>query len=288
MTFKFNFTYDFEQYLIHERKFSPTTLNQYTYTVEMFFNHLKHKYKKSFIDPIEVQPKDIRGFLEERITAGTSISTVNRYVSNIKTFFDYLWSKGKIVIDPAVKIERFKVDRRGVKHVEYSNVIKMFPTIVNSHKYPVILKAIYVLAMHGFRAKEFHILKSEVFEEDQDIFIRTPKRSIVLKGEEASIFRTHFYNSLFDSSEYVFTTKKNSTGGFAPIEYESLYMYIGYIRSDFNLAVTFNLENIRISYAYYLYRKKNYTVDDLAEELGIQRLSAAGLLETTLERYETE
>lgn len=286
MGYKFNFTYEFEQHLINEKKFTSQTLNQYTYTVEMLFNHLKHKYKKAFIDPVEVQPSDIKSFLEDRINEGTSLTTVNRYISNLKTFFDYLWSKNKIAIDPAVKIHRYKVEKKGIKHVEYSQLLDMFPAIIQNPRYPLILKAIFVLALHGLRAGEFHILKEDVYEEADDVVIRAKKRNIRLSGKEAEVFMAHFIRSQFDSSEYVFTTKKNSTGGYTPIEYESLYMYIGYLRSDFSLPVTFNLENIRLSYVYYLYKTKKYTVEDLALEFGILKLSAAGLLEGTLERYE--
>ncbi|MBT2695849.1 hypothetical protein J7E79_00090 [Bacillus sp. ISL-40] len=45
--------------------------------------------------------------MEEQLERDKSISTVNKELAIIKTFFHYLWEINKVPVDPAVKIKRF-------------------------------------------------------------------------------------------------------------------------------------------------------------------------------------
>jgi Phage integrase, N-terminal SAM-like domain len=288
MSFKNSFTYDYEQYLIKDKKFKPITLHQYTNAVEMLFEHLKFKYKTSIVDPVNVKPSDIKGFLDEKLDKGISANTVNKYLSTLRTFFHYMWENNKVGIDPVVKIKYYKVESVGTKEFTFQTLLDISPKILKDGQYPLILKCIFILAMKGCRFSEYHFKKDDVIEYGEEVIINTKRRSIRLKGQESNIFMSFYINSQFDPGEYVFTTKRHNTGEFAPIEYDSLYLYMGYIRDDFKLPKSFKLDNIRMSYVYYNKKVNNYTVEQLASDLGIEQASAAALLKESIERFESE
>lgn len=282
MPSKFPYEDEFEKYLLKVKNFKPISLQTYINTIEMLFAYMKQVYKKPYIEPLDVKPSDIKGFLKNKHDQGIATTTLNKYLAILKTYFNYMWELEKIGVDPAVKIKTFKSKLKDIQ-ITYNDLLKLYPKIVYSPNYSNLIKCLFILAMKGLRFSEFHFKKDDVVENKSDVLINTKKRVVKLSGEEATIFMTFYIESQFNPGEFVFTTKRQHTGEYVAIESDSLYTYIGYLRKDFNLSNAFCLDGIRKAYAFYLVDEKDYTVDALAKELGITKFRAAALIQESIE-----
>lgn len=283
--------YDFRKYLT-EQGYKEPTMVSYTSTVESFFAYLTATYKRNK-DLHEINPSDIKGFINSKVIEANSIHTINKHIAILKTFFDYLWKVGKLPIDPAVKIKRLKNNDPGPKDIEYNRLLEIQPQIINDNRYNLITKSIFVLALKGLRFSEFHFTKKDVTYAANGIIqikieTRNNKNRVVnLSGKDAEIFDAFFTDCQFNPGDYVFTTKRQQTNEFVPIEIDSMYTYLKNIRNDYELPRRFKLDDIRIAYAYYLRTNQHYMIDQIAEEFGIEKMRAAELSKLAIERYET-
>lgn len=274
---------EYETYLLEFKKFKPITLQTYTQSLEMLYAFIKVKYKKSQIEPVEIKPSDIKDFLQDKRGQGHSAQTLNKYITVFRMYFNFLWETDKISIDPVVKIKTFKREKNREIQITYEKLLELYPEIIHSSKYNLMTKCAFILAMKGIRFSELHFKKGDVVEDGSDVLITTKKRTIHLNGKDAEVFMAYFIECQFKPGEYVFTTKRQYTSEYAPIESDTLYMYFGYIRKDFDLPLDFSLDRIRKAYAIYLRTIKNFTVDDLARHFGINKVNAATLIQESIE-----
>ena len=113
-------------------------------------------------------------------------------------------------------------------------------------------------------------------------------RKIELEGIEAELFAAHYIDSQFVPSEYIFTTKSHDTGKFGPITSEMLSNNLCIIRDDYDLPKPLPLSEFRMLYTNYLRTNKGYSVDALADELGIEKTWAGELVKEVIERYQAQ
>lgn len=268
---------------LEDEGYSPKTVETYVDVVNVFFQHLDKTYKRKK-ELYEISPKDIKDFLEELLNQGSKVSTVNKHLTILKGFFDYLWERDKIPIDPAAKIKRYQ--KREIKPLAYTyeQLLELQPKVLQKD-YSFLRKSVFILALRGLRTADFQFTKDCVEEKSGVVHIKQKKLTIILEGLEAECFMRYYYESLFNESDYVFVTKKHS-GEIIPIHKESLYTHLNIITKDFKIRPRLSLNGIRHARVYYLHKKKGYTVDDIAKTFGIQKTSAANLIKFSLERAE--
>lgn len=280
----------FGEYL-KSNQYTEETIESYLKTLHMFNSYLKCKYKQT-IEAAEIQPSDIKGFLNTKLENGNSVLTINKHLGILKKYFDYLWQKDIVKVDPAVKIKRIKSEKNIPKQVSYEQLLEIKPKVLANPSYKLITKVIYILAMRGLKVSEFHFKKSDVTDLGNKIIIETKrkssnlKRTVVLEGLEAELLAAHYIDSQFTTSEYVFTTKRQDTGLLEPITSEMLSNNICMIRDDYELPKPFPLSEFRMLYTNYLRMNKRYSVEQLADELGIEKSWAGVLVKELIERYE--
>ncbi|UAL49755.1 site-specific integrase (plasmid) [Sutcliffiella horikoshii] len=282
-------SYGFKQYLVDEG-YKEKTITTYLTCVEWFFAYLNSTHKKQ-PELHEINPSDIKGFMASKLDDGNSIHSINKHIAVLKTFFDYLWRINKVSIDPAVKIQRMKVLDAGPNDISYKQLLNLKPKILGDSRYNLITKSIYILALKGLRFSEFHFRKCDVSIDNQGVVLisintRKNKRRVVkLKDADASVFESFYIDTQFNPGDYVFTTKRQHTNEYVPIEIDSLYTYLKYIRDDYSLPKRFKLDDIRIAYVHYLRSSRHYVIDQIAENLGIEIVRAAELSKLAIERY---
>src|SRR5690606_20009910 len=81
--------YGYEQYRL-DKNISPNTLIHEINLLKAFLAFVNSKYKKR-VELHEIRPIDVREFLDGERAKGLMDSTVNRKLSYIRTWFDYLW-----------------------------------------------------------------------------------------------------------------------------------------------------------------------------------------------------
>lgn len=281
-----NVPYGFIKHL-EDKGYSQKTLIGYQRTLSIFFGYLNKKYKKA-LEPFQISSGDIKEFLQYRIDEGTTLNTVNKDLSILKTFFNYLWEIDKVPVDYAVKIPRFKDENKKGSFINFSILLDIRDKVLKNTEYSAFIKSIYILGMYGLRSSEFHFKKEDVIlNSDDSVTIHLSNRSITLEGEYASIFLEHFDQSLFQSSEFVFTSKKH-TDTYVAIEVMTLLLQMRKISHDYKLPIRLTLNSMRLAYAHYLYNDEHYSIQDIASLLGIQESSAATLTKGTIEKLISE
>lgn len=96
---------DFENYLIHEKRYSQHTVLAYLKDLDHFYDLLDLEQDG---DVVEVNHRMMRSYLVGLVDEGLENSSVNRKLSSIKTFFRFLRQQGVIQVNPAVKIQSLK------------------------------------------------------------------------------------------------------------------------------------------------------------------------------------
>ncbi|MBU7595903.1 tyrosine-type recombinase/integrase [Metabacillus halosaccharovorans] len=278
--------FGYEKYLIEKNK-SIETIESYSKTINQFFTYVDSTRK---IKPElhEINPKDIKGFLDYKLKIGNnSISTINKHLTILSGFFDYLWQINKIPVDPAAKIRRYPDSTQRVKTLNYMSLLELKKKVINNTEYSNLRKAIFILAMKGFRPQQFQIKKSNIKETSTNIItIKLDSHEVELSNEDSEYFLTYLYESFFYTSEYLFTTKKKGEK-FVPIELMSIYTHLNAISKDYGLSEKLNLNDMRHAYVLYLRNQKEYSVDKISKTLGINYESAAQLIKNTINLYET-
>ncbi len=95
----------FENYLIHEKRYSAHTIAAYKKDLEQFFELLELSRDQ---DLLEVNHKLLRYYIVCLVDLGLGNTSVNRKMSSVKAFFRYLRQQKVIDINPTAKIQSLK------------------------------------------------------------------------------------------------------------------------------------------------------------------------------------
>ena len=95
----------FENYLLHEKRFSLHTVTAYMKDIRQFYDLAALENDE---DVKEVNHKTMRNYLVDMVENGLENTSVNRKLSSVKTFFRYLRQSNEIDINPAVKVKSLK------------------------------------------------------------------------------------------------------------------------------------------------------------------------------------
>ncbi len=115
----------FEQYL--KRRFGQSsTLKHYRSDLKIFIDTIGNKA------PEAITPQDIDAFVDQQIAAGLSPTTINRRLSSLHTFFEYLASEklAKNWPNPIIKRRhRLKTGSRLPRDASDNDVARLFGAI---------------------------------------------------------------------------------------------------------------------------------------------------------------
>jgi integrase/recombinase XerC len=157
---------DFVEYLRYEKRFSPHTIKSYLNDLSQF----KDYYNISPIDEqwSSVNHHDIRGWIIELLESGNSEKSVNRKLSTLKTFFNFLVRKGEISKNPAKLIQGPKIPKRIPAFIEDQKLNLLFdewkaPDNYKEYMAMVIMELFYTT---GIRLSELIALKESDIAKD--------------------------------------------------------------------------------------------------------------------------
>ncbi|MCM3216753.1 phage integrase N-terminal SAM-like domain-containing protein [Niallia taxi] len=271
---------------LENKGYSRETLISYEKVIGQFFSYLTILYPENK-EPFQISSKDIKDYMVTQEEKEKSPSTINKELTIIKSFFNYLWEIDKVAVDPAVKIKSLKIKKRVEVKTFYEELTNKLKPILSHKEYPMVRKVIFSLALKGLKYSDFLFKKEDVLIShlDDQVEITLKHKTILLKENEASIFIEFYNQSLFNSSDFVFTSKiytkredDDNQEEFGPIQLMTILNHLKVISSDFNFGENLNLTIFRKSLAHYMYTKEKESLQTIARRLGIEENTASSYL----------
>jgi integrase/recombinase XerC len=100
-----SYTDDFNNYLVHEKRFSSHTVLAYMNDLGQFYELLEIQNDDELT---EINHRRMRSYLVALVDLELENTSVNRKLSSIKTFFRFLRQQGVLAVNPAIKIQSLK------------------------------------------------------------------------------------------------------------------------------------------------------------------------------------
>ena len=173
---------DYLLFLKTEKKLGDNTINSYMLDLEDFF--------KTFNGSIEsCTKKDILTYIS--YINGLEVSTVNRHISSLKSFFNYLVDESIIKVSPMEEVSSLKKAKKLPKYLSISEVNKLLNIPLNSefdYRNKAMLELMYAT---GLRVSELVSIEySNIDFENSIIRIngKGKKERIIPLGEVASYY----------------------------------------------------------------------------------------------------
>ncbi|NMD70456.1 site-specific integrase [Bacillus sp. DNRA2] len=270
---------------IEQKGYSEETIKSYEKVIQQFFSFIGSTYPQNK-EPFQISPSDIKQYLKEQQEKQKSISTINKELAIIKTLFNYLWEIDKVPVDPTVKIRRIKLQERINLEITYQEILELQIKVLNNPSYSPLRKVIFLLATKGLKTADFRFTKQHVSISStrNQVEIDLSNRMITLDGVEATIFKEYYYESLTNNNHYVFITKHRAKEDPGPIQVMSILTHLRAISKDLlpEHVPALTLISIRKALIYDLY-KKRISIQSIANQLGIEEISASNYLKTITE-----
>ena len=179
---------DYLLFLKTEKKLGDNTINSYMLDLEDFF--------KTFNGSIEsCTKKDILTYISS--INGLEVSTVNRHISSLKSFFNYLVDESIIKVSPMEEVSSLKKTKKLPKYLSISEVNKLLNIPLNSefdYRNKAMLELMYAT---GLRVSELVSIEySNIDFENSIIRIngKGKKERIIPLGKVASYYLKVYLN----------------------------------------------------------------------------------------------
>lgn len=190
---------NFITHLVLERNLSKNTADSYSSDINQFFDFTKKRLQR-------VTSEDVGLFIISLREQGYNVSSTNRKLSAIRTFYKFLLKKGVVKINPAELIDSGKSEKRLPKPVDQEDIDKLINAADNLRD-KVIFELLFAT---GMRREEIRKVKVS------DINFTRGFVRVIGKGNKERIVPIHpsamnMVKELADSqtSEWLFPSRKN-------------------------------------------------------------------------------
>lgn len=189
----------FKNYLEKERNYSPLTVENYISDLKQFFSIVLKDYQK-------ITTQDIMDFITRLREKGFSVSTSNRKLAAVKSFFKFLLKNNLINTNPAELVESGKLEKRLPRPLEKSEIDKI-SNITENLRDKVLVEILYGAGLR--RSELISLRKSDINWEKGTLRIHGKGRKdrIVPLNKYALNFLKQYCDS--HDSEWVFPSIKN-------------------------------------------------------------------------------
>jgi len=115
---------DFLDYLIHEKRYSKHTITSYSTDISQLIQFAELQYEIKEIDRIKHQI--IRSWIVELMQSGQKEKSINRKISSVRSFFNYLRKNDVVNKNPMQKILAPKIPKRLPSVIREDHLHKLF------------------------------------------------------------------------------------------------------------------------------------------------------------------
>lgn len=141
----------FTAYLAEEKKAAPNTAQAYCRDVEHFGKFLE---RRGIYDYIYASNADVVAYLIELKSQNRSKSTVNRKLSSIRTYYNFMQKKMGLAQNPAENIKSPKIEKKKIEFLSIEQIELLMSLPDESHKGVRDRAILELLYATGIRASE--------------------------------------------------------------------------------------------------------------------------------------
>ena len=153
----------FEGYLRNEKRYSDRTVQAYTADLFQFRDFLIIQYGE--IPIVQVTHIHLRSWMVQLHNDGVSARTINRKVSCLRSFFNYLKREAKVDRNPCIKLIAPKVSKKLPAFIQENVIHALFDVILPDDFEEVRNRLVLeVLYMTGMRRSELIQLQDKDFD----------------------------------------------------------------------------------------------------------------------------
>jgi integrase/recombinase XerC len=206
---------EFLDYLMYERRYSAHTIKAYKTDLDQFSDFILKEYSNSLLDVTSLQ---IRSWLSGLMVEKLSIKSLNRKISSLRAFYNYLEKENRLSSNPMNKVTVPRLPKRlpvfvSEKDVNYLFNDIQFPSDFKGLRDRLILETFYCTGIRlseltGLRHKDFGLAANQIRvtgkgNKERIIPVVDTLRTVYL-------YYTEEKKKLFDYSQddYVFVTEK--------------------------------------------------------------------------------
>ena len=202
---------EYRDYLTSIRKYPDNTINSYLSDITIFKEYLSSLK----INYLKVDKDIIREYLKVLGNSNYKSSSINRILSGLKNYYDYLEYKHLIEYNPLKDLNRPKKEKRlpnFINNNDYEEIIKksLERTDFIGRRNTLLLELLY---SSGIRISEaLNIKIKDINMDDKSIRIlgKGSKMRIVYFGEYAKEYLEEYLKVRNSSLEYLFLNKNNT------------------------------------------------------------------------------
>lgn len=202
----------FLAYIQSEKKYSIHTVQAYQRDLEQFFLYLKSNYSLGE-ELATLSHLHVRGWMAQLKESGNEARSINRKISSLKSFFNYLLRQQQIVQSPMAKVVTPKTKKRLPVFVQEENMDTLArqlpnPKTFKEHTDRLLVELLY---QTGMRRSELMNLKESDLDVSNkrlkvlgkgnkerllplsDAMIDTLQNYLLLKKKEVAPSASHFF-----------------------------------------------------------------------------------------------
>lgn len=197
---------EFIDYLAHEKKYSENTIENYQKDLEEYDKYLKEKFPKKNKAYEEIEYRDVTEYLIRLNKKNLKPSTINRHLSTIRSFYEFLIKKGIISNSPFKLVSGPKKEKKLPNYLKYDEFLDLIEACDDTdlgERNKMILELLFAT---GLRVTELVNVKLE------DIDFKNREIKTTGKGNKTRIV---YFNKTCQEvmSKYVLGARQNILKG---------------------------------------------------------------------------
>lgn len=202
---------EYRNYLTSVRKYPDNTVNSYLSDITIFKEYLSSLK----INYLKVDKDIIREYLKVLGNSNYKSSSINRILSSLKNYYDYLEYKHLIEYNPLKDLNRPKKEKRlpnFINNNDYEKIIKksLERTDFIGRRNTLLLELLYSSGIRISEALNIKIKDINMGDKSIRILGKGSKWRIVYFGEYAKEYLEEYLKVRNSSLEYLFLNKNNT------------------------------------------------------------------------------
>ena len=202
---------EYRNYLTSIRKYPDNTVNSYLSDITIFKEYLSSLK----INYLKVDKDIIREYLKVLGNSNYKSSSINRILSSLKNYYDYLEYKHLIEYNPLKDLNRPKKEKRlpnFINNNDYEKIIKksLERTDFIGRRNTLLLELLYSSGIRISEALNIKIKDINMGDKSIRILGKGSKMRIVYFGEYAKEYLEEYLKVRNSSLEYLFLNKNNT------------------------------------------------------------------------------